>query len=242
MDQQDAGMDTVIQRILERQSSEGPFQTLMQLYKRFGGVDGEHWVWMGCDAPVLLYALAAFGLDEHPRVIAARDHLINLIRDNGWPCSAAASLGKFKGPGKADDPCPIANLQALKALSQFESCLQSKEILPGLEMLLHHWEIREEKKYFLFGVGTDYKKLKYPMIWYDILHTADVLSRFPAAISDPRFRSLIDMINNQMDQQGRYTASSMYMAWKGWSFADKKQPSPWLTFLVMRIQKRAGLL
>jgi hypothetical protein len=30
----------------------------------------------------------------------------------------------------------------------------------------------------------------------------------------------------------------MYRAWKGWSFADKKRPSPWLTFLVLRIQHR----
>ena len=27
----------------------------------------------------------------------------------------------------------------------------------------------------------------------------------------------------------------MYRAWKGWSFADKKHPSPWLTFLVLRV-------
>jgi len=32
-----------------------------------------------------------------------------------------------------------------------------------------------------------------------------------------------------------YTAGSMYRAWKGWSFADKKHPSPWLTFLVLRV-------
>jgi hypothetical protein len=30
----------------------------------------------------------------------------------------------------------------------------------------------------------------------------------------------------------------MYRAWKGWSFADKKNPSPWLTLLVHRILKR----
>jgi hypothetical protein len=30
----------------------------------------------------------------------------------------------------------------------------------------------------------------------------------------------------------------MYRAWKGWSFADKKNPSPWLTFLVLRLQRR----
>jgi hypothetical protein len=30
----------------------------------------------------------------------------------------------------------------------------------------------------------------------------------------------------------------MYQAWKGWSFADKKASSLWLTLLVLRIQKR----
>jgi len=30
----------------------------------------------------------------------------------------------------------------------------------------------------------------------------------------------------------------MYTSWKGWSFADKKHPSAWLTFLVLRILKR----
>ncbi len=29
------------------------------------------------------------------------------------------ALGKFRGPGRKDDPCPVANLYALKALSLF---------------------------------------------------------------------------------------------------------------------------
>lgn len=44
----------------------------------------------------------------------------------------------------------------------------------------------------------------------------------------------------QADADGRYTASSMYMAWKGWSFADKRKPSPWLTFMVQGMLKRAA--
>ncbi len=35
--------------------------------------------------------------------------------------------------------------------------------------------MRGQKKYFLFGIGTDFHKLKYPLIWYDILHVSDVL-------------------------------------------------------------------
>jgi hypothetical protein len=46
----------------------------------------------------------------------------------------------------------------------------------------------------------------------------------------------------QADAEGRYTATSMYRAWKGWSFADKKEPSPWLTFLAVRIRQRCDTL
>jgi hypothetical protein len=92
----------------------------------------------------------------------------------------------------------------------------------------------------------------------------DVLSRFPFVHADPRFQEMVKTITSQADgaclepvlsraspeprrriegqsrRDGRYTAGSMYRAWKGWSFADKKSPSPWLTFLVLRVQKRIG--
>ena len=80
----------------------------------------------------------------------------------------------------------------------------------------------------------------YCTYWYNVLHVVDVLSRFPFAHADPRFREMVETISAQASQEGRYTASSMYRAWRGWSFADKRRPSPWLTFLVLRIQKRVG--
>jgi len=104
--------------------------------------------------------------------------------------------------------------------------------------LLGHWERQGERKFYLFGIGTDFRKLKYPYVWYDILHVVEVLSRLPFIHSDARFLEMVRTITDQADQQGRYTASSMYRAWKDWSFADKKNPSPWLTFLVLRILKR----
>ncbi len=69
---------------------------------------------------------------------------------------------------------------------------------------------------------------------------ADALSRFPFVHADSRFQEIVETITAQADEEGRYTAASMYRAWKGWSFADKKKPSPWLTFLVLRAQKRIG--
>lgn len=78
------------------------------------------------------------------------------------------------------------------------------------------------------------------VLWYDILHVVEVLSRFPVVYDDLRFRSMIDELTKHADKEGCYTASYMYRVWKGWLFADKKRPSPWLTFLVLRILKRIG--
>ncbi len=231
------GMAAGIEAVIAHQSPEGAFQSLMNIHKRYGGTGEDTWVWMLCDAPTLLYALLAFGLGKDERVQRAVDHLASLGDDNGWRCVAAPELGKFRGPGRKDDPCPIVNVYALKALSQVRELLDSPATRTGAEMLLWHWEHQGERKVYLFGIGTDFRKLKYPFVWYDILHVVDVVSRFSFVHADPRFQEMVETITAQADE-GRYTAGSMYRAWKGWSFADKKNPSPWLTFLVLRVIKR----
>ena len=234
------GMADGIEAVMSHQSPEGAFQTVVNVPKTFGGTGEDTWTWMLCDAPTLLYALLSMGLDDDPRVKRAVDHLVGLMDDNGWRCVAAPELGKFKGPGRKDDPCPIVNVYALKALAQVPELLDSPATRTGAGMLLWHWEHQTERKLYMFGIGTDFRKLKYPFVWYDILHVVDVLSRFPFVHADPRFHEMVKVITAQADEQGRYTAGSMYRAWKGWSFADKKNPSPWLTYLVLRILKRVG--
>jgi hypothetical protein len=132
----------------------------------------------------------------------------------------------------------MANVYALKALSMAELDASSTAVGAGVEMLLWHWEHQAERKLYLFGIGTDFRKIKYPYVWYNVLHVAEVLSRFPVARADPRLSEMVAAITAQSDEWGRYTATSMYRAWNGWSFANKKHPSPWLTFLVARIRKR----
>jgi len=236
----DPDMAAGIEAVMARQSPEGAFQTQVHIPRAFGGTGQETWTWMSCDAPTLLYALLAMGLGRDPRLQQAVAHLVGLVKGNGWHCAAAPELGKFKGPGRREDPCPIVNVYALKALAQVPELLDSPAARTGAEMLLWHWEHQGERKLFLFGIGTDFRKLKYPFVWYDILHVTDVLSRFPFVHADPRFREMVEAILAQADENGRYTAASMYRAWKGWSFADKKNPSPWLTLLVRRVQKRMG--
>lgn len=234
----DPGLEPVLDALLSRQSSEGALLTPLLVAKAFGGSGEAQWTWMACDAPVLLYILLAAGLGGDGRVRRAAEHLAGLVSENGWRCVAAPELGGFRGPGRKDDPCPIANVYALKALSLLPDRLDSPATRAGVEMLLGHWERQRQRKMYLFGIGTDFRKLKYPQVWYDTLHVAEVLTRYPWARNDPRMGEMVGEIAAQADDQGRFTAGSMYRAWAGWSFADKRRPSPWLTLLVCRVLKR----
>ena len=234
----DPGMEEIINRVLAHQSPEGAFQTVVNIPKSFGGSGEDMWTWLSCDAPTLLYVLLSMGLGDDARVQKAVAHFAGLVYDNGWRCVSAPELGKFRGPGRKADPCPIVNVYALKALSLVPEHRHSPATRAGAEMLLGHWQRQKERKIYMFGIGTDFRKLKYPFVWYDILHVVEALSRFPWVHNDPRFLQMIETITAQADEEGRYTAGSMYRAWKGWSFADKKHPSPWLTFLVLRILGR----
>jgi hypothetical protein len=233
----DPGMQEGVKKLISHYAPEGAYQTLVSIPRAFGGTDEDMWTWVLCDTPTILYALAAMGWKDE-KVEHALEYLQSLVHENGWGCKAADELGKFKGPGRREDPCPMANVYVLKALSTQSELLESEAAKLGIEMLLGHWERQTERKLYLFGIGTDFRKLKYPFVWYDILHVVEVLSRYPRVHKDPRFIEMVETITNQADEEGRYTAGSMYMAWKGWSFANKKEPSPWLTFLVMRMLKR----
>ena len=168
----------------------------------------------------------------------ALENVIDGAQENGWHCRVAPDFEGFRGPGRKADPCPIANVYALSTLLQFPELVNDDVIDTAAEMMLWHWEHQKERKLYMFGIGTNFRKLKYPFVWYDILHVVDVLSQLHAVREDSRFKEMVTEILIQADADGRFTASSMYMAWKGWSFADKKHPSPWLTFLVLRILKR----
>jgi len=236
--QGDSAVENVIERVLANQSDDGPFQIMMNINPRYGGKGEDEWVWMLCDAPLTLYALVKFGLQDDSRIQTAAEHLSGLVRENGWPCAVSPKLGSFRGPGGKDDPCPYANLVMLKVLAEFDEWQDSEATRRGVEAALTLWEKRRERHPYLFHMGTDFSKLKAPLIWYDILHVTDVLTRFPWARSDKRLLEMVGVIQVNADADGRFTPESIWTAWKGWDFGQKKEPSPWLTFLIWRMLKR----
>lgn len=226
----------VANKIFKQQSEEGAFQITVNIPIRYGGSGIDEDSWMLCDFPTTLYALLKMGWVEDNEIRLAVNYLKELVKENGWPCASSPKFGgKFKGPGKRSDPCPYANLITLKALSQDPKSLNSDECKIGVETILSLWENRKKIKPFLFAMGTDFKKLKAPLIWYDILHVTSVLSEFNWVKKDERLLEMISIIREKADKTNQFTAESVWRAWKDWDFGQKREPSPWITFLATKI-------
>ncbi len=234
----DPGVDEIVARILERQSAEGPFQLPTNIPTHYGGTGQDQWAWALCDAPLIVYALVKFGLGGMPAVEAAVEHLVGLLRDNGWPCAVSKELGRFRGPGRKDDPCPFANLAMLKALSAMEELRDGPACRTGAETLLALWSESTTRHPYMFYMGTDFRKLKVPFVWYDLMHLLDVLSCFSWLLSDDRLLDMLAVLKGKSDERGRFTLESTWTAWKDWEFGQKKEPSRWLTLLAWRVIRR----
>lgn len=248
----DDSMRPILESVLLYRSREGILCLSSVIPQHYGGSGKEQMAWALCDAPLLLYSAVKIGgtaeTGEGMKINGAAELgtslksgvscLAGLARDNGWPCAVSKELGNFRGPGRKSDPCPYATLLMLKLLSLFPDLKNGQEAQNGVETLLSLWTNSLESHPYMFYMGTDFRKLKVPFIWYDLLHVTEILSLYESARRDPRFLEMVDLIHSKADENGRYAPESDWQAWKEMGFARKPQVSPWLTFLVERIDRR----
>ncbi len=234
----DKGIGEITEKIFGRQSDEGPFQLPTNVPVHYGGTGHETWAWSLCDAPIIVYSLVKMGYGRETQVQKAAKYLAGLVRENGWLCVVSKELGTFRGPGRKNDPCPYATLAMLKMLAQFDGFKGGREVRSGAESLLTLWAESVIRHPYMFYMGTDFRKLKAPFVWYDIAHVLEALSHFGWLRKDPRLASMSGIVRSKADGEGRYKPESEWKAWKDWEFGQKKQPSRWLTLLILRMLKR----
>ena len=241
----DLGFDTAvpeikmaIDEIIKHRDEHFIYQSRTNVPKHFGGAGVDMFSWCLCDAPLLLLALQKAGLDYHEYIKQGVDYLVSLHRDNGFPCAASKELGRFRGPGKKDDCCPYATLIMSDLLSYLPEYRNSEIAVSSVNVLLSLWENSFDQHPYMFYMGSDFRKLKAPSCWYDIVSVAGVLSKYEFVRDDPRFVEMIDLIRNKQDKDGFFTPESVYMKMKDWDFGQKKMPSPYLTYLCYRIFER----
>ncbi len=61
LNRDDPGMKQVVERILKLRSRQGPFQVKVNINPRYGGTGMDQYVWMLCDAPLVVYSLLKLG-------------------------------------------------------------------------------------------------------------------------------------------------------------------------------------
>ena len=126
----------------------------------------------------------------------------------------------------------------VKLLSEIDEYRNSNIVRDGIEVILSLWENSLERHPYMFYMGTDFRKLKAPAMWYNILSVADCLSRFDYVKTDPRFCEMLDLIKGKQNADGMFIPESVYQKFKGWDFGQKKTVSPYLSFLCVRLLRR----
>jgi hypothetical protein len=238
LSKEDLDLSGTVSSIRASASKEGPFQVTMKISESYGGSGKDECAWALCDAPLLTYALVRFGCMEDKKVAKSIEYLISIVRPNGWPCTVSPRLGKFRGPGRKDDMCPYATLVMLKLISELPEVRDGEAARAGAEALLELWAHSKDRHPYMFYAGTDFRKLKAPFVWYDILHVAEVLTKFPWLHQDGRLKEMVRTIEMKADSSGRFVPESVWSSWKDWEFGQKKEPSRWLTLMVNRILNR----
>ncbi len=226
---------TAIDEIIKHRDEHGIYQSMTNVPKHFGGMGEDVFSWCLCDAPLLLLALLKSGIDYHEYIKPGVDHLASLFRDNGFPCAVSPELGKFRGPGKKSDCCPYATLIMADLLSYIPEYKDSKVAVTSVKALLSLWENSLDQHPYMFYMGNDFRKLKAPSIWYDIVSVAGVLSKYEFVRDDTRFLEMAAQIKRKQDKDALFTPESVYLKLKDWDFGQKKKPSPYLTYLCYLI-------
>jgi len=231
-------IDQAIRQILGTVDENGVYRSVIKVPKSYGGTGEETLGWFFCDAPLMHLALLRAGVSYQDHLKPGVDFLVGLQRENGFPCAVSKELGQWRGPGKKADPCPYANLAMLRLLAMIPEYASSGVAGIAIEALLSQWENSRESHPYLFYMGTDFRKLKAPAIWFDLVTVCDCLSQYPQARSDQRFAQMLALLETKANDLNQFTPESIYLKCKLWDFGQKKQPSPWLTYLCLQILKR----
>lgn len=223
----DLGIEAELEQLLARQSPSGDFITEP-------GMMPNHY----CISAILLSTIAKLGFKEHPAVRKYLEVILNTQRyDSGWHCEKGQSGGVSYDP----ESCPMDNLNILMLVGQYDDLRNDDRFNGAIDLLLYHWKQRDRKlRLDGFGVGSRYSALKYPAVDYGIIRVLDAVSVFPHAVKRPAFAEMLGWIAKKA-VDGRYTPEMASGFFPGFDFDQTEKPSRWLTFLISRIVKRAGL-
>lgn len=143
--------------------------------------------------------LCRFGYAEDARVQRSLKHLLETQHeDGGWRCKRVA-LGRSP---ETDASNPGVTLYALDAFRFTDQVDESPALDRAVESLLDHWRVRRPLGPCQFGIGTLFMQVEYPFLRYNLFSYVYVLSFYPRARRDDRFREALAILESKLDELG----------------------------------------
>ncbi len=172
-----------------------------------------------CTTGEHLAFLVYFGLGNDPRVRRAFTFLIeDMTTEDALDCGRYQHRDCLWGA--------IATLNGLAALPDDMRSLKSERVVNRLANALldaRYDFAGEHKRWLTFGV---------PRAW-DLLSAIKALATHGYA-HDPRFASLLELVQSRQDDQGRWVCGSVS---RTWPLEKRNQPSKWITLDALRVIK-----
>lgn len=186
-----------------------------------------------CHTIAAARALCRLGLARDKRLQRTFEHLLETVHtDGGWRCN------KFmfgRGP-ETEHSNPGPTLGALDAF-RFSDYLNKNRLLDeAVEFLLVHWETRRPLGPCHFGIGTQFMRVEYPLLRYNLFNYVFVLSFYTRAKRDRRFRQALKTLQAHL-VDGKIVVENTHRGLADLSFCKKGLSSEAATIQYHQIQR-----
>lgn len=194
-----------------------------------------------CDTNVIADVLLRFGRGDDERVVAALSRIekdaTRTPQGRAWRC-IQEKRGLWRGPGRKADVCPQVTLEGLRAFSHVPPERRPTWLADAARTPLEVWRRRASERPYSFGHGYQFKSVKWPNYWYDVLWVVETVGRFPEVWEGPHAQeqdrqALAELaaclIAYNFDEHGRVVPRRVHRGFERFSFGQKKRPSPFAT-------------
>jgi hypothetical protein len=230
-------VDGLLEKLIDSQARTGRFTP------RTGSPSGHTNVSPRCEHNAVTEVLLRFGFGADERVARGVARVMSDLsvgaQGRGWCCvpeqrSLRSRLAKL-------DVCPQIDLEGLRTAGLLGS-RSASAVTDAARTPLELWRRRSDERPYRFGHGYQFKTVRWPSFWYDVLRVVDTVGRFPELWSGPDSREddrmaiaelAACLIAYNMDSDGRVTPRRVHRGYEAFSFGAKDAPSAFATAQVL---------